>query len=253
MSLILLNHLITSSEFNHWVRFDFALILSMWVCKFNLAIITRKDFDGLIVFDITLDLLLNTYCPYRKPYSKTNNINNNSNNPKNIHNIIQKMIEKRLCKLSKNEEVFSNIKAFYQNALNISNFKYSLTYRQFNNTNTKKNRKKNCIYYNLLFCKSAQTKIGKRLLELIDKYFHKDNIYYKIFNTNTIKISYCCTPNIMALINSHNKKLKNKSDKRENLCNCTSKTNCPVENKCWQNNVIYKLKFQHPKITIRFK
>ena len=32
------------------------------------------------------------------------------------------MIEKRLCKLSKNEEVFSNIKRFYQNALNKSNF-----------------------------------------------------------------------------------------------------------------------------------
>ena len=31
--------------------------------------------------DITLDLLLNTYCPYRKPNSKTNCINKNSNNP----------------------------------------------------------------------------------------------------------------------------------------------------------------------------
>ena len=28
------------------------------------------------------------------------------------------MIEKRLCKLSKNEEVFNNIKSLYQNALN---------------------------------------------------------------------------------------------------------------------------------------
>ena len=28
------------------------------------------------------------------------------------------MIEKRLCKISKNEKVFSSIKEFYQNALN---------------------------------------------------------------------------------------------------------------------------------------
>ena len=61
------------------------------------------------------------------------------------------MIEKRLCKLSKNEEVFSNIKGFYQNALNKGNFKYNLTYRQFNNINIKKNRKRNCYYYNFPF------------------------------------------------------------------------------------------------------
>ena len=197
--------------------------------------------------DISLDLLLNTYCPYRKPNSKTNYINNNSNHPKNIRNNIPKMIEKRLCKLSKNEEVFSNIKGFYQNALNKSNFKYSLTYKQFNNTNTKRNRKRNCIYYNPPFCKSVQTKIGKHFIELIDKHFPKDNIYHKIFNRNSIKISYCCTPNIMALINSHNKKLMKKPDKKENLCNCRSKTNCPVENKCCQNNVIYQAKVSTSK------
>ena len=36
---------------------------------------------------------------------------------KNIRNNIPKMIEKRLCELSKNEEVFNNIKGLYQNAL----------------------------------------------------------------------------------------------------------------------------------------
>ena len=78
-----------------------------------------------IAFEITTDigitctefldvLLLNTYCPYRKPNFKTNYINNNSNYPKNI----PKMIENRLCKISKDEKVFSSIKEFYQNALN---------------------------------------------------------------------------------------------------------------------------------------
>ena len=80
--------------------------------------------------DISLDLLLKTFCPFRKPNFKTNYINNNnSNHPKNIRNNVPKMIAKRLCKLSKNEEVFSNIKGFYQNALNESDFDYILTYR----------------------------------------------------------------------------------------------------------------------------
>ena len=92
------------------------------------------------------------------------------------------------------------------------------------------------------FCKSVQTEIGKRFLELIDKHFNKDSIYHKIINRNCIKISFCCTPNVMALINSHNKKLMKKSDKNEKLCNCRSKTNCPVDNKCCLNNVIYQAK-----------
>ena len=46
----------------------------------------------------------------------------------------------------------------------------------------------------------------------------------------------------MDLINSHNKKLIKKSDKKENFFNCRSKTNCPVENKCCINNVIYQAK-----------
>ena len=33
-----------------------------------------------------------------------------------------------------------------------------------------------------------------------------------------------------------------KSDKNEKLCNCRSKTNCPVDNKCCLNNVIYQAK-----------
>ena len=52
--LILLNHLISSSEFNHWVSFDFDLILSMWICKFTLAFLPRKDFDGLVVLQLML-------------------------------------------------------------------------------------------------------------------------------------------------------------------------------------------------------
>ena len=97
-------------------------------------------------------------------------------------------------------------------------------------------------HYNPPFCKSVQTKIGKRFLELIDKHFNKDSIYHKIINRNCIKISYCCTPNVNALINMHNKKLMNKPDKNEKLCNCKSKSSCPVDNKCCLNNVIYQAK-----------
>ena len=46
----------------------------------------------------------------------------------------------------------------------------------------------------------------------------------------------------MALTNSHNKKLMEKSDKNEKLCNCRSKTNFPVDSKCCLNNVTFQVK-----------
>ena len=58
---------------------------------------------------------------------------------------------------------------------------------------------------------------------------------------------YCCTPNVIVLINSHNKKLLKKLDEKENLCNCRSKINCPVDNKCCLNNVIYQAKVSTSK------
>ena len=70
------------------------------------------------------------------------------------------MIEKRLCKLSKNEEVFNNIKGIFQNALNKCNFKYYLTYKQFNSTNINKNRNINCIYYNPPFASLYRPKLA---------------------------------------------------------------------------------------------
>ena len=69
------------------------------------------------------------------------------------------MIEKILCKLSKNKEVFNNIKGLYQNALNKSNFQYNLSYKQFVSTEINKNKKRNCIYHKPPFWKSVQTKI----------------------------------------------------------------------------------------------
>ena len=39
----------------------------------------------------------------------------------------------------------------------------------------------------------------------------------------------------------------NKSDEKENICNCRSKTNCPVDNKCCLNNVRYQAKVSTSK------
>ena len=52
---------------------------------------------------------------------------------------------------------------------------------------------------------------------------------YAIFNTNKVKISYSCFPNIGSIISSHNKKILY-SDNSEYGCNCIDKNKCPLDN-----------------------
>ena len=63
---------------------------------------------------------------------------------------------------------------------------------------------------------------------------------HKIFNRNTLKVSYFCTPNVGSIIRSHNKKLTNAENKPTKDCNCRKKEECPTEGKCRSEDIIYK-------------
>ena len=58
----------------------------------------------------------------------------------------------------------------------------------------------------------------------------------KIFNKNTVKVSYCCTQNVASIIKSHNKKLINTSIKAL-PCNCKKKRECPLDGKWRTENI----------------
>ena len=47
-------------------------------------------------------------------------------------------------------------------------------------------------------------KIRKEFFRLLKKNFPLSSCLYKIFNTNTIKLSYCTMPNMASLINKSN-------------------------------------------------
>ena len=102
-------------------------------------------------------------------------------------------------------------------------------------------KKKKVHFYNPPFCESVNTKFGKLLLELLDKHFTKSTELHQIFNRNSIKISYCCSPNIKAIISGHNKKLLNKPPVEPELCNCKDKKLCHVLNKCKFEKVFYEV------------
>ena len=99
-----------------------------------------------------------------------------------------------------------------------------------------KNRQRNNIlWYNLPFSKNVNTKIIHRFLTLVDKHFPKDHKLRKIFNRNTIKISYSCMNSTKQINDNHNKQILNSSkhiDKSADTCstnvikscNCRQKT-----------------------------
>ena len=64
------------------------------------------------------------------------------------------------------------------------------------------------IWFNPLYSGNVVTKVGKHFLSLLDKHFPPHNKFHKIFNRNTVKISYSYLPNMKTIINSHNHKLQ---------------------------------------------
>ena len=77
-------------------------------------------------------------------------------------------------------------------------------------------------------------------LQLLRHHFPPSNKLHKIFNKNTVKVSYCCTQNVASIIKSHNKKLINRSIKNTLPCNCRQKHGCPLDGKCRAENIVHK-------------
>ena len=57
--------------------------------------------------------------------------------------------------------------------------------------------------------------------------FPKRNALSKIFNKNTLKVSYSCMGNIASIISSHNRNTLNPDIISEFGCNCRSRNECP--------------------------
>ena len=61
----------------------------------------------------------------------------------------------------------------------------------------------NVIWFNPPYNSNVKTNIGHKFLQAIDDCFPKNNPLHKIFNRNTLKLSYSCMPNIRNIISDH--------------------------------------------------
>ena len=76
---------------------------------------------------------------------------------------------------------------------------------------------------------------------IVKESFKNDHPLRKIFNKNTLKVSYSCMPNLERKINTHNKAILGKRPQTpERTCNCRSKPSCPMNGECLTQNVIYQ-------------
>ena len=76
-------------------------------------------------------------------------------------------------------------------------------------------------------------------LQLIDTHFPLANKLHKIFNRNTIKVSYSCTGNLSQITTGHNKKVTQIKRHHQLDCNCRIKAESPLNGDCRKEGVIY--------------
>ena len=106
---------------------------------------------------------------------------------------------------------FSWSAPIYQNALRYSNFDQKLDYTwSKHHKKTCRNRQRNIIWFNPLFSKNVKTNIARNFLCLIDKHFPPNHRLHKIFNRNTVKVSYSCMNNVKSIISKHNIRITGK-------------------------------------------
>ena len=159
------------------------------------------------------------------------------------------MIGKRLSEISCDEEEFNKSKTLYEDALQRSGFNTELKFTPTTGQPARRRRRRNKIWFNPPFCKTVKTNVGKIFLKLLDKHFPHDHMFHKIFNRNTVRISYCCLDNVAQKISKHNKKIlhppkidkNNKNDTRQ--CNCRPNGSpCPLGGECLESTIVYKAK-----------
>ena len=135
--------------------------------------------------------------------------------------------------------VFPVIKiTIYNTALKNSSFDQTLTYYEQDEptsdsvkaeSNQTRKCKRNILWCNPLYSMNVKTNVGKTFFKLLRKHFPLTHPMYTIFNTNKVKFSYSCFPNIASIISSHNKKILY-SDNTEYGCNCNDKNKCSLGN-----------------------
>ena len=166
-----------------------------------------------------------------------------SNHPFNITKQIPKSISQRISANSSSEAIFDDAAPYYNDRLREAGYSEEIRYAEegmdTQNRTQRRNRKRNVIWFNPPFCKSVETNVGQTFLRLVDKHFPRTHKYHKIFNRNTLKVSYSCMDNMENIVKQHNRKITKPIVPEGRMCDCRRPEDCPLEGKCLSTNVNY--------------
>ena len=95
------------------------------------------------------------------------------------------------------------------------------------------------IWFNPPFSQNVKTNVGKTFLKSVRQHFPKHHKLNKIFNKNTLKLSYCCMKIMSSIIKQHNEKILS-NEKRS--CNWRNKECCPLEGYFLRECMVYEAK-----------
>ena len=134
--------------------------------SYGLNITVNTNLKTADFLDVRLDLVNNTYQPYRKPNSETVYINKHSNHPPNILQELPKAGNRRITDISCNQGIFDAAKSTYEQALRNSGCSEELKYKNKDGEETTRNEEKRkirrkIIWFNAPFSLSVKTNIGK--------------------------------------------------------------------------------------------
>ena len=150
-------------------------------------------------------------------------------------------IEEELSNNLLRKKNFDISKYEYVTALRNSGYKLTeLIFNRKEHRKQKRNHSRNKIYFNLPFSSNVTTNVAKRFLNLLDIKFPKSNKFHKIFNRNTVIVSYCCTGNLLSITKTSNKDVIYEKKTPKYQCNCRNRNDCPLDGNCGTSDIIYK-------------
>ena len=181
-------------------------LIGLYLKREKLKITTSINIKRTDFLDFELDLETGKVRPWRKPNNDPKYINVNSSHPATNIKCLPIMIENRLTGLSSSEEEFNDVKLSYENALKDAGYEETaLKYNKQPERTAKRSRKRKVTWFNPPFSSQVTSNITKLFNNLIEKYFKKGTLLGKLFNKNSLKLSYSTTANLGQIISGHNK------------------------------------------------
>ena len=166
--------------------------------------------------DVTFNLNSGLCKPFKKPTDQLLYVTTWSNHPPQVIKQLPNSINRKLIENSSNKAVFDASKNEYEEALLKSGYKSNLEFqKEISSEKKNRRRRRNIIWFNPPFSQTVKTNVARLFLRLLDKHFPRLHILRKLFNRNTIKVSYSCMENVAQIIKKHNQRISSRKKKSQ--------------------------------------